>query len=84
LTGSRRSIIPLNLPHAEIRDALIPLIGGTDKGTFIPVTFAKMPKAREAVEVRYKQLVANFPVDREAIDPRTGLYAVAGRPASLV
>jgi hypothetical protein len=69
LTGSRGTILPSALPYAEIRDALSPLIGGTDKGTLIPVTFAMVPEARDAMEVRNKQLVANFPFDREPITP---------------
>jgi hypothetical protein len=62
LTGSRGKVIPSTFPHADIRDALAPLIGGAEKGTFIPVTFAMVPQARDAMDVRYKQLVANFPV----------------------
>jgi hypothetical protein len=72
LTGSRGKVIPSTLPHADIRDALAPLIGGAKKGTFIPVTFAMMPEARDAMDVRYKQLVANFPFDREATTPFGG------------
>jgi hypothetical protein len=67
LTGSRGITIPSALPQAEIRDALAPLIGGTDKGTFIPVTFAMVPEARNAMDVRYKQLVANFFFDKDPI-----------------
>jgi hypothetical protein len=72
LTGSRGTIIRSALPQAEIRDALAPLIGGTDKGTFIPVTFAMVPEARDAMDVRCKQLVANFPFGKDRITPFGG------------
>jgi hypothetical protein len=51
---------------------LTPLIGGTDKGSFIPVTFAMVPEARDAIDVRYKQLVADFPLDKSTITPFGG------------
>jgi hypothetical protein len=51
VTGSRGKVIPSTLPHADIRDALAPLIGGAEKGTFIPVTFAMVPEARDAMDV---------------------------------
>jgi hypothetical protein len=35
-----------------------------ERSKFIPVTFAMVPEARDATDVRYKQLVANFPFDR--------------------
>jgi hypothetical protein len=72
LTGSRGKVIPSALPQADIRDALAPLIGGTEKGTFIPVTFAMVPEALDAIDVRYKQLVADFPFDRDTITPFGG------------
>jgi hypothetical protein len=67
LTGSRGKVIPSTLPHADIRDALAPLIGDAEKGTFIPVIFAMVPETRDTMDLRYKQLVANFPFDRETI-----------------
>jgi hypothetical protein len=67
LTGSRGKVIYSTLPQADIRDAFAPLIGGTEKGTFIPVTIAMVPEARDAIDVRYKQLVVDFPFDRETI-----------------
>jgi hypothetical protein len=72
MTGSRGKVIPSTLPHANIRDALAPLTGGTEKGTFIPVTFAVVPEARDAMDVRYKQLVANFLLDGETVTPFGG------------
>jgi hypothetical protein len=72
LTGSRGTVIPSALPQAEIRDALAPLIDGTDKGTFIPVTFAMVPEARDAMDVRYTQLVAKFPFHKDPITPFGG------------
>jgi hypothetical protein len=53
---------------------LAPLIGGTEKGTIIPVTFAMVPEARDAIDVRYKQLVADFPFDRDTITPFGGKW----------
>jgi hypothetical protein len=72
LPGSRGTVIPSTFPHADIGDALSPLIGETEKGTFIPVTFAMVPEARDAMDVRYKQLAANCPFDREAVTPFGG------------
>jgi hypothetical protein len=69
LTTSRMSVIPSKLPQAEIRDTLVPMIGGADKGSFIPVSFALVPKAREAMRTRYAQLVADFPFDKDVITP---------------
>jgi hypothetical protein len=54
VTGSRGKVIPSTLPHTDIRDALAPLIGGAEKGMFIPVKFAMVPEARDAMDVRYK------------------------------
>jgi hypothetical protein len=72
LTRSRGTVMTPALSQAEIRDALAPLIGGTDKGTFIPVTFAMVPEAREAMDVRYKQLVAKCLFDKDPITPFGG------------
>jgi hypothetical protein len=46
-------------PQTEIQDSLKPVIGGADKGSFIPVTLALVPKAREAMKSRYSKLVAD-------------------------
>jgi hypothetical protein len=84
VTGSRGKVIPSTFPHADIRDALAPLIGGTERGTFIPFTFAMVPEARDAMDVRYKQLVANFPFHREVITPFGGEWdAVMCRTENL-
>jgi hypothetical protein len=72
LTTSRMPIIPSKLPQAEIRDSLAPMIGGANKGTFIPVTFALVPEAREAMKTIYSQLVADFPFDKDVITPFGG------------
>jgi hypothetical protein len=72
MTGSGGIVIPSTLPHADIRDALAPLIGGAENGTCIPVTFAMVPEARDAMDVRYKQLVADFAFDRETTTPFGG------------
>jgi hypothetical protein len=72
LTGGRGKVIPSTLQNADIRNALAPLIGGAEKGTFIPVTFAVVPETRDAMDVRYKQLVANFPFVWETIRPFGG------------
>jgi hypothetical protein len=72
LTTSGIPIIPSKLPQAEIRESLAPMIGGTDKGSFIPVTFALVPEAREAMKTRYSQLVADFPFDKDVITPFGG------------
>jgi hypothetical protein len=69
LTTNRMPIIPSKLPQAEIRESLAPMIGGTDKGSFIPVTFALVPEAREAMKTRYSQPVAYFPFDKDVITP---------------
>jgi hypothetical protein len=53
LTTSRMPVIPSKLPQAGIRVSLVPMIGETDKGSFIPVTFALVPEAREAKKTRY-------------------------------
>jgi hypothetical protein len=65
-------VIPLKLPQAEIRDSLVWMIGGADKGSFIPVTFALVPEAREAMKTRCTQLVADFPFDKDVITPCGG------------
>jgi hypothetical protein len=72
LTTSRMPVIPLKLPQTEIRDSLVPMIGGADKGSFIPVTFALVPEAREAMKTRYSQLVTDFPFDKDVITPFGG------------
>ena len=51
---------------------MAPTIGGADKGSFIPVTFALVPEAREAMKTRYSQLVADFPFDKDVIIPFGG------------
>jgi hypothetical protein len=48
------------------------MIGGADKGSFIPVTFVLAPEAREAMKTRYAQLVADFPFDKDVITPFGG------------
>jgi hypothetical protein len=72
LTTSRMPVIPSKLPQAEIRNSLVPMISGDDKGSFIPVTFALVPEAREAMKMRYSQLVADFPFDKDVITPFGG------------
>jgi hypothetical protein len=49
---------------------------GTEKGSFIPVTFALMPEAREAIGKGYSQLVANFLFDGDTIVPFGGEWDV--------
>jgi hypothetical protein len=65
-------LILSKLPQVEIRDSLVPMIGGADKGLLITVTFALVPEAREAMKTRYAQLVADFPVDKDVITPFGG------------
>jgi hypothetical protein len=72
LTRGRGTIISSSLLQAEIQDALAPLIGGTDKDTFIPVTVAMASEARDAIDMRYKQIVANFPFNKDPITPFGG------------
>jgi hypothetical protein len=72
LTTSRMPVIPSRLPQAEIRDSLVPIIGWADKSSFIPVTFALVSEAREAMRTRYSQLVADFPFDKDVITPFGG------------
>jgi hypothetical protein len=72
LTTSRMAVIPSKLLHAETRESLAPMIGGADKGSFIPVTFALLPEAREAMKMRYSKLVADFPFDKDVITPFEG------------
>jgi hypothetical protein len=67
LTTSGMSVIPSKLPQAEIGDSLVPMIGGADKGSFIPVTFALVPEAREAMRTRCTQLVADFHFDKDVV-----------------
>jgi hypothetical protein len=66
------TLIPSKLPHAEIRDSLAPLIGGTDKGSFILVTFSLVHEARDAIDKRYSQLVADFPFGKDVITRSEG------------
>jgi hypothetical protein len=46
--------------------------GASASLSFIPVTFALVPEAREAIGKRYSQLVADFPFDKDAIVPFGG------------
>jgi hypothetical protein len=65
-------VIPSRLQQAEIRESLVPMIDGADKSSFIPVTFALVPEAREAMKTRCAQLVADFPFDKDVITPFRG------------
>jgi hypothetical protein len=48
------------------------MIGGADKGSFIPVTFALVPEAPEAMKTRYSQPVVDFPFDKDVFTPFGG------------
>jgi hypothetical protein len=52
LTTSRVPVTPSKLLQAEVGDSLVPMIGGADKDSFIPVAFAFVPKAREVMKTR--------------------------------
>jgi hypothetical protein len=48
------------------------MIGDADKGSLIPVIFALVPEAHEAMNTRYPQLVADFLFDKDVITPFGG------------
>jgi hypothetical protein len=48
------------------------MIGGTEKGSFIPVTFALVREAREVIGKRYSELAADIPFNRDTIVPFKG------------
>jgi hypothetical protein len=45
------------------------MIAGVDKGSFIPVNFALVPEAQEAMKTRYTQLETVFLFDKDVITP---------------
>jgi hypothetical protein len=61
------SVIPSKLLQAEIRESLAPMIGGADKDSFIPVTFALVPEAHDTINTKYSQLFADFPFNKDII-----------------
>jgi hypothetical protein len=48
------------------------MIQGTDKGTFIPIACATVPKGRQAVDKRYARMSANFLFNKEPVIPFGG------------
>jgi hypothetical protein len=61
------AVIPLRLAQAETCDYPVPAIRGSEKGLFLPATFAMTSEAREAIGTKYLRIVANFPFDRAVI-----------------